>query len=82
MSEHGTSPQGRIPPHDQEAERAVLGALLLAPDRAPDVAETLCAEDFYSRRHRVLFDTILALCERNITIDILSVLHRRSNRLL
>ncbi len=45
-------------PHSREAEQAVLGGLLLAPDRWPDVAEILQADDFYVSAHRAIFAEI------------------------
>ncbi|MBK8161806.1 MAG: hypothetical protein IPK65_01235 [Gammaproteobacteria bacterium] len=45
-------------PHSREAEQAVLGGLLLAPDRWPDVAEIIQEGDFYIAAHRTLFAEI------------------------
>lgn len=45
-------------PHSREAEEAVLGGLLLAPDRWPDVVEIVQADDFYLAPHRALFAEI------------------------
>ncbi len=63
---------GRIAPHDPRAERSVLGALLLDPDRLPDIAETLRAEDFFERRHALIYTALLELAERNLAVDLLS----------
>ena len=62
-----------MPPHNEEAERAVLGALLLDPDRIPDVAETLAGESFFARRHRLIFELLVDLSERSLGIDLLAV---------
>ncbi len=64
---------GRVPPHNDEAERAVLGALLLAPDRIPEVSEALAAEDFFSRQHGLLFESLLDLYARGEPIDFLTL---------
>lgn len=48
----------RVPPHNLEAERAVLGAALLDKDGLLYVTETLQAEDFYDVRHRRTFDVM------------------------
>lgn len=45
-------------PHSREAEEAVLGGLLLAPDRWPDVAELVQEGDFFIAAHRALFAEI------------------------
>jgi replicative DNA helicase len=63
---------GRIPPHDPRAERSVLGALLLDPERIPDVAEFLHQEDFFEKRHQLIYACLLELSERNLAIDLLS----------
>lgn len=55
------------------AERSVLGGLLLDPNRVADVAEALRPEDFFTRRHQLLFQTILELTERNLTIDMIAL---------
>lgn len=63
----------RIPPHNEDAERAVIGALLLAAERIPEVSEVLRAEDFYGKRNRLLFECLLRLSERGVPIDFVSV---------
>ena len=64
---------GRIPPHNEDAERALLGALLQAPDRIPDAVDVVSAEDFFARRHRFVFETLVDLSDRNVGVDLLSV---------
>jgi replicative DNA helicase len=51
--------EGRGVPQSLEAERSVLGALLLHPDAVGDVT-FLHADDFYLPRHQLIFDSILA----------------------
>ena len=63
--------RGRVPPHDEAAEKAVLGALLLSPQRIPDAVELLRPEDFFSKRHKLIFETVVDLAERNIAVDLL-----------
>jgi replicative DNA helicase len=64
-----------IPPHDDELERAALGSLL-ADDQAIDAARQnhLRQEDFYSRAHQRIFETISALDVHNLTPDIQTVI--------
>ena len=66
-------PRGQVPPHSEIAEKSVLGAILLAPDRIPDVAEAVRAEDFFAKRHGQIYETILALGERGGGVDITTV---------
>ncbi len=63
----------RVAPHNEEAEQSIVGALLLAPDRIPEVSEILRADDFYSRRHRALFDSLMRLADRNAEITFVTI---------
>ncbi|MCL8207422.1 MAG: replicative DNA helicase [Actinomycetia bacterium] len=51
----------RLPPQHLEAELAVLGALLIDPGVADDVAQLLKPEDFYRDAHREVYEAILDL---------------------
>jgi len=64
---------GRTPPHNDDAERAVLGALLLAPERIPEISEVLTAEDFFAKRHGALFECLLELHATGAPVDFLTV---------
>lgn len=44
----------RIPPHNQEAEQSVLGAIFLEPQALITASETLLADDFYQAAHRLI----------------------------
>lgn len=50
--------QLRAPPQSVEAEQAVLGGLMLAPDAWPQVADLLTGEDFYRRDHQLIFRAV------------------------
>jgi len=64
----------RIPPHNLDAERAVLGALLLeGRDALPRVIEVLRPPDFYTEAHRALYDTILRLFDRGEPVDLITL---------
>ncbi len=60
-------------PHSEESERAVLAGVLLDPGRLPAVSERLTAEDFYSDRHRRLYQVMLDLQHASTTIDLRTV---------
>ncbi|MBU0572300.1 replicative DNA helicase [Patescibacteria group bacterium] len=68
--------QVRIPPHSNEAEESVLGALLLDKDAIIAVAEFLSSEDFYDDRHKTIFESCVDLYEERIPIDVLTVAER------
>ena len=48
----------RVPPHSIEAEQAVLGGLMLAPESWDRIADRLVEDDFYRRDHRLIFRAI------------------------
>jgi replicative DNA helicase len=63
----------RTPPRNEDAERALLGALLLDDERVAEVADLLRPEDFYDRRHGKIFEGILRLAERNTPVNFVSL---------
>jgi len=70
----------RIPPHNLEAEQAVLGALLIAPDSFATVAEILRPEDFYGEGHRDIYITLKEMAESGRPIDLLTVTEELQQR--
>jgi replicative DNA helicase len=72
---------GGVPPHSIEAEQAVLGAILQS-DRthyAYIIEQALRPEDFYRERHRIVFESVVALFNASEAIDVLTVTeHLRS----
>jgi len=60
---------GRSAPWSQEAEQAVLGAMLLDQDAALRAAELVDDSMFYREAHRRLFRAMLALTEQRVVID-------------
>ena len=54
----------RIPPHNDEAERSVLGSALLDKDALFDVVELLTADDFYNEAHKEIFQASAGLSWR------------------
>ncbi len=60
-------------PANIEAERAVLGSLLIDPDAIVKVANFLRAEDFYRQRHGALYTAMLALNERREPLDFVTL---------
>src|SRR4051812_29263426 len=62
-----------VPPHDLDAERAVIGAMLVSEAAVSVIGETLAAEDFYSETHRVLYGAMMRLYSRGEPIDQLTL---------
>ena len=67
-------------PYNVEAERAVLGSLLIDPDGYRKIDGVLVAEDFYRHSHKQLFGAISALGERNIPPDFITVCEELERR--
>ncbi|MCA9723709.1 MAG: replicative DNA helicase [Kurthia sp.] len=70
----------RIPPHNQEAEQSVLGAIFLEPQALITASETLLADDFYQAAHRLIFETMLRLSDLGKAIDVVTVTEELSSR--
>lgn len=67
---------GRIPPHNIEAEQAVLGCMLLDAEVVPTVLELLKSEDFYREDHREIYEALGDLFEKAQAIDLITVSER------
>lgn len=63
----------RIPPHNDEAEKSVLGAAMLSKDALFSVLEEVTPEDFYSEIHKEIFTAMLELSRRSEAVDSLTV---------
>lgn len=61
--------QLRVPPQSVEAEQAVLGGLMLAPEAYDTVADGLNERDFYRRDHQLIFRAIRELAEKSRPFD-------------
>jgi replicative DNA helicase len=74
----------RIPPHNLDAERAVLGAILLeGRETLPRVIELLKPSDFYTEAHRLIYQGMLSLFNHSEPVDVLTLTEelRRSEQL-
>ncbi len=60
---------GRVPPHSLDAERAVLGGVLLENNALNTVLQILQPDDFYSRANGLVFDAMLELFRRGAPVD-------------
>lgn len=63
----------RMPPHNIEAEQAVLGAVFLEPDAFSSASEILMPEDFYRAGHQRIFETMMKLSDKGEPIDLVTV---------
>lgn len=69
----------RTPPHNIEAEQAVLGAVFLEPNAIATASEVLLSEDFYRASHQRIFEVMLHLSEKGEPIDLVTVTTALSN---
>ncbi|WP_163538794.1 replicative DNA helicase [Gracilibacillus sp. YIM 98692] len=65
--------QGRTPPHNIEAEQAILGAIFLEPEAISSSSEILIPEDFYRASHQQIFRVMLQLADKGEPIDLVTV---------
>lgn len=63
----------KIPPHDDEAEQAVLGCILTDKDAAAEAMEVLKSEDFYKNDNAIIYDAITTLYAKSSPIDIITL---------
>lgn len=63
----------KIPPHDIEAERSVLGSILIDSEAMSLVAEFLRPEHFYTPEHKIIFSCMMTLYEKQQPIDIVTI---------
>ena len=75
-----------VPPHSLEAERSVIGGLMLDNSAWDKIADRICEHDFYHNKHKTIFNTIANLIERNQPFDVLTLseslkIHNRINEI-
>ncbi|MFW6146878.1 MAG: replicative DNA helicase [Thermodesulfobacteriota bacterium] len=63
----------KVPPHNIDAEQAVLGGILINEDAFNQVADILSDEDFYREAHAVIFRGMLSLYNRDDPIDVITL---------
>jgi replicative DNA helicase len=66
----------RIPPQDIDAEKALLGSIMIKSDAMHDIVDFIFDESFYAERHRKIFRVMMELYNKNDPIDLLSVSSR------
>ena len=66
-------PHGRVPPHNLDAERSLLGGILLDSQAFNDIVEIVHADEFYRDAHRKVFEAMSSLQTRSQPIDRITV---------
>ena len=66
----------RVPPHDDEAEMAVLGGMLMSKDAIGEVSQMLSATDFYEPRNQTVYQSVVDLFAASQPVDVVLVANR------
>lgn len=69
----------RTPPHNIEAEQAILGAIFLEPESMSSATELLIPSDFYRASHQRIFQVMMQLTDKGEPIDLVTVTTALSN---
>ncbi len=70
----------RILPHSDEAERAVIGAMLMDADAIATASEIIGSDDFYQRQYGILFDVMTELYGEDKPVDLVTLQERLKNK--
>ena len=70
----------RIPPHSEDAERSVLGSILIDKDVFFKVSEFITADDFYSKANKEIYNSMMDLYKEDSPIDVVTVAESLNRR--
>ena len=70
----------RVAPQDIEAEKSLLGAVLISEESLPDVTEIVKPDDFYDEAHQLIYSAMWNLYERHKPVDLLTVTSELKNK--
>jgi len=65
--------QLRIPPHDIDAEKALLGAVMIKTNGLIDVADVVFPDMFYVEKHKIIYSAMIQLQKKHEPVDIVSL---------
>lgn len=64
---------GKIPPQNIDAEKSLLGAVLIDEETLADISEHVTPKDFYERRHALIYSGMMRLYEKHRPVDLLTL---------
>ena len=64
---------GKVPPHDEEAEQAVIGSMMTDKDAVMSAIEVLKPEDFYREDNKIIYSAIMNLYAKAEPIDLITL---------
>ena len=73
MSKSQKKVEAKIPPQNLDAEKSLLGAVLIDEDVLASISDKIKAHDFYDKRHETVFDAMIRLYERHQPVDLLTL---------
>ncbi|MEO7904360.1 MAG: replicative DNA helicase [Candidatus Saccharimonadales bacterium] len=71
---------GKIPPQNIDAEKSLLGAVLIDEDTLADISEHVTSKDFYDKRHAAIYDGMMRLFEHHRPVDLLTLTDELSKK--
>src|SRR3989442_12535213 len=80
LAKDDVSDLGRIPPQSLDAERSVLGAMLLSRDAIASAIQHLDERAFYRETHRKIWRAMVSLFDRNEAVDIVTLVEELKRR--
>jgi replicative DNA helicase len=66
-------PAGKIPPQNLDAEKSLLGAVLIDEETLADISEHVTVKDFYDKRHATIYGGMMRLYEKHKPVDLLTL---------
>lgn len=66
-------PAGKVPPQNVDAEMSLLGAVLIDEETLADISEHVTPQDFYDKRHGIIYGAMMRLYERHKPVDLLTL---------
>lgn len=70
----------QLPPHNLEAEQACLGSLLIDKDAIIRIADIISPDDFYSDKHKLVYQAMQDIYNQHDPIDIVSIANKLTER--
>lgn len=64
---------GKVPPQNLDAEKSLIGAVLIDDDVLADASEYVSEKDFYDKRHSLIFSAMMRLYEQHKPVDLLTL---------
>ncbi len=64
---------GKLPPQNIDAEKSLLGAVLMDEETLADISEHVTPKDFYDKRHAIIYAGMMRLYEKHKPVDLLTL---------